>query len=301
MHSTPAENTSILPSIGFIGAGRLATTLAMAWVQSGVPVAGAASRTYASAQALVKRCGRPRISIFDDAQSLANTCDMVFITVPDDHIGAVAAEIRWRAGQSVIHCSGATPVSILAPAAGAGAVIGGFHPLQLFSNPDVALQHLAGSSVTIEANGKLDVELHQLAAISGMRPLRLPPGARVAYHVAGNLAASCLLAVLKEAVDIWEQCGLPRDEALVALMPLSMGTLASAREVGLEQALSGPVSRGDTNVIHAHLDAVRTSTGNPQLYVELLERLLDLALMAKRIDHEKAQQLTELIETYSHK
>lgn len=300
MHPSRTDISALPSRIGFIGAGRLATTLAIAWTRAGVLVVGAASRSYSSACSLVEQCEHPEIRAFESAQALADSCHMLFITVPDDQIATVVADIRWHPGQSVVHCSGATQVGVLAPAENAGAAIAGFHPLQLFSNPTVALQHLAGSSVAIEASGKLDAELTQLAAVSGLRPLRLPPGARVAYHAAGNLAASCLLGVIKEAVDIWEHCGLPRDEALSALMPLSMGTLASAREAGLDKALSGPVSRGDINVIRAHLDAIRASTGNTRLYEELLERLVGLALRAGRIGHDQAREFTSLIDTAHH-
>lgn len=296
MHPIPLDNSTSNLRIGFIGAGRLATTLAMSWTHTGILV-GVASRSVRSANALVARCRTSGIRVFDDPQALANACNMVFITVPDDAIGTVVEEIQWQSGQSVVHCSGATQIAILEPATRAGAAIGGFHPLQLFSNPDVALRHLSGSCVAIEASGKLDIELNRLAEISGMKPLRLPPGARVAYHIAGNLAASCILAVLREAEDIWEHCGLPREEALSALIPLSEGTIAAARQVGLEKALSGPVSRGDINVIRAHMDTIQSCTGDTRLYSELLKRLLTVALHAKRIDNTEAQQITDLIDT----
>lgn len=297
MHSSPTNILALPSRIGFIGAGRLATTLAIAWTRAGISVVGAASRSYSSACSLVEQCEHPGIRAFESAQALADSCHILFITVPDDQIATVVADIRWYPGQSVVHCSGATEIAVLAPAEKAGAAIAGFHPLQIFSNPAVTLQHLAGSSVAIEASGKLEAELTQLAAMSGLRPLHLPSGTRSAYHAACNLAASCLLGVIKEAVDIWEHCGLPRDEAISALMPLSMGTLATSREVGLDKALSGPVSRGDINVIRAHLDAIRSSTGNTHLYIELLERMIDLALHAERIDHNQAIELTSLIET----
>ena len=58
---------------------------------------------------------------------------------------AVAQAVGWRSGQGVAHCSGAVEVTALAPAQVAGAVIGGFHPLQAFATVEAALAVLPGS------------------------------------------------------------------------------------------------------------------------------------------------------------
>src|SRR6267378_1245756 len=85
------------------------------------------------------------------AQAVADACDFVWITVSDDAIGPVSDGIAWSARHKVVHCSGATEVLALAAAKKAGAAIGGFHPLQMFTNPAVALKGLPGCTVGIEA------------------------------------------------------------------------------------------------------------------------------------------------------
>src|SRR6185295_5461330 len=104
------------------------------------------------------------------------------LTVPDDAIAPLAAQLPWRAGQRVVHCSGATEVAVLEPALRAGAMTGGFHPLQIFSDPARAGGLLAGSTVAIEGPPALEAELMVIAQRLGMTPLRLPPGARALYH-----------------------------------------------------------------------------------------------------------------------
>ena len=44
-------------------------------------------------------------------EAAAQAADWVWLTVPDDHIAATAAALRWRAGQLALHCSGATPLA----------------------------------------------------------------------------------------------------------------------------------------------------------------------------------------------
>ncbi len=286
--------------IGFVGAGRLATTLAMALGAAGEHIAGVSSRADSSARTLTSRCRATRpIGVFSDKQLLINACDIVFITVPDDAIEKVVNEVKWREGQQVVHCSAATEVSALDKAAADGASTGGFHPLQLFSDPEVAIRHLRGSTVAIEAQGTLKDTLIRLTLLLGMNPIELPMGARGAYHVAANLAASCLLATLKEAEDIWTQCGLPQKQALPALMPLCLGTLAAANQAGIAKAVAGPISRGDLNVVNRHLNTLTTQGRDTWFYRELLCRLSEMAKSTGRISNDTADQLTQLLKSES--
>lgn len=296
MPHSPQPPSSPGPAIGFIGAGRVATTLAMAWSAAGIPVVGAASRNPDSARTLVDKCPRHQPpAAFADAQTLADRCDLVFLTVPDSAIETAARSFRWRPGQAVVHCSAATEISALNKAADDGAAIGGFHPLQLFANPEVALAQLAGTRVAIEAGDDLRSLLERLAAMLGMRPFRLPEGSRVQYHIAGNLAASGILAVLKEATDIWERCGLPASDALEALLPLTRGTLAAAMNRGLDGAIAGPVSRGDCHVIARHLDALSNAGEDVELYAKLLARQLKLAEASGRLTDAGAAEIRGLL------
>ncbi|MBB4844687.1 putative short-subunit dehydrogenase-like oxidoreductase (DUF2520 family) [Paucibacter oligotrophus] len=271
------------PSIAFIGAGRLGQTLALALARRGEPLRAIASRRPASAQALAAQI--PGCQALSAEQAVA-AAELVFLSVPDDEIAGLAQALPWRAGQAVLHCSGATELAALGPALAAGAAVGGFHPLQIFSDPQQALGLLAGSTVAIEsADAGLQAELLRLAGRLEMRPLSLPPGARAAYHGAASFAASFILSLLDEAAEVWARLGLPREQALPALLPLAQGTLQAAQSRGLAGALSGPISRGDCGVVAAHLQAFDgLGEAHGRFYRELARRQLDLAAQAGRLD-----------------
>jgi len=93
-----------LSSIGFIGTGTVATSLACALHGKGYPVVAVASRTYASAQKLAEfiPCCQP----YTDKQRVIDASDIIFITTPDDVISQVVGEVRWQTGKSAVHCSG---------------------------------------------------------------------------------------------------------------------------------------------------------------------------------------------------
>jgi len=281
-------------SIAFIGAGRLGQTLALALARRGEPLRAIASRRLASAQALAAQL--PGCQAMSAEQAVA-AADLVFLSTPDDEIAALAQSLPWRAAQAVVHCSGATELAALAPAVAAGAAVGGFHPLQIFSDPQQALGLLAGSTVAIEsADAALQAELLRLAELLAMRPLSLPPGARAAYHGAASFAASFLLSLLDEAAEVWARLGLPREQALPALLPLAQGTLRAAQSRGLGGALSGPISRGDRGVVAAHLQAFDAlGEAHGQFYRELARRQLTLAAQAGRLDAEALQAMAQLL------
>jgi predicted short-subunit dehydrogenase-like oxidoreductase (DUF2520 family) len=255
-----------MTSIVFIGAGRLGSTLAGALAKSRLDAATAPGRDLAAAQAAASRA------------------DLVFLTVPDDAIAPLAARLPWRAGQRVVHCSGATDVSALQPAARAGALTGGFHPLQIFSDPARAIDLLAGSTVAIEGPPALEAELREIAQRLCMIPLRLPPGARALYHGGASFAASFLLSMLQEAVDVWRSFGIGEQDALQALLPLARGTLDAAATRGLAGSLAGPVSRGDAGVVERHLRALqRLGPEHAAFYREITRRQIELARVSGRV------------------
>lgn len=272
-HPFPAR-----PRLGFVGAGRLARCLAAGFAAAGYPVVAVTARSPGSAQRLAEVL--PHCRAVSDAQAVIDASELVFLAVPDDNIGTIANELRFKAADgrsALVHCSGATDVEILAPAREQGALIGGFHPLYLFSGEAADLERIAGCSVTIEAQAELAPVLEALAHALGCATLALPGGQRLLYHGAAHYAASFALAALGEATDIWRQLGFDEEQSLRALLPMLAGTVEAARGKGLAGALAGPVSRGDAAVLERQLAAFETlGEDHAALYGLLTRRALAL-------------------------
>jgi predicted short-subunit dehydrogenase-like oxidoreductase (DUF2520 family) len=286
--------TTESPRIAFIGAGRVAAALARGFARAGYPVAAVASRRTGSAAAIAAAVEGCRAA--DSLQSAADGADIVFLTVPDDAIAPVAAAIQWRAGQSAVHCSGATELAALAPAVARGARPGGFHPLQNFADPETALAGLAGCVVAIEAEEPLAAALRLLAVAVRARPIGLPAGARALYHCAGSFAAPFVVAALHEAVKIWRGFGMTEQEALAALVPLTRGVLDAVERDGTVRALAGPIARGDVGTVTRHLDALARLGGDTAaFYRALAARVVPIAVEKGTLDAAKAAELARLL------
>ena len=282
--------------IGFIGAGQLAVPLAMSLANAGYLVVGAASRSQASAENLSSGIADARA--FDDAQSLADASDLVVIAVPDDAIAPVTRSLAWQKRHSVVHCSGATEVSSLAAAAEQGASIGGFHPLQTFTNAEAAMKTLPGCTVGIEAEEEALLNLlWSMAQALGCNPIRLPAGARALYHASGSFAASFLVRLMNDALDLWEAFGVDREQAFQALLPLTKGTVAALEANGPVKGLAGPIARADVATVERHIAAVRAHA--PALlptYLDLARRSVAISAAKGGASTEKLDALRALLE-----
>src|SRR5882672_2933097 len=221
----PELNVKERETFGFVGCGRVGRTLARAFANAGRAVTAAWSRRATDAELMVGEL--PGLRALPSAQAVADTCDFVWITVSDDAIGPVSDGIVWSPRHKVVHCSGATEVQALVAARKAGAAIGGFHPLQMFTNPAVALKGLPGCTVGIEADSALYDSLNQLALDIGCAPVLVPAGDRVLYHASAYYVGPFLIAFPAEGVALWQKFGVGEKEALNALLPLLSGTLSA--------------------------------------------------------------------------
>ena len=241
-----------LPSVGFIGAGRLASTLAPALAAAGYRVAAVASRTSASAERVAALVPGAAAA---DPQGVVDAAELVFLTTSDGAIGPVAGALRWRDGQAAVHCSGALTLEPLAAARKQGALVGSWHPFQTFGAGGTATT-LAGVTFGIEAGAGLYDTLAELARRVGGAALPVPAEARVLYHAASVMSCGYLTTLLHEAEALWKRAGLPPEAAGAAIGVLAETTLANLRRAGAGAALSGPTSRGDEATVRLHLDAV---------------------------------------------
>ena len=281
--------------VGFVGAGRLARALSLALQTAGVPVVRVASRSDASAHALAQALPDCHVS---DLPALVQTCDLVFLTSPDARIADIARTAPWRTGQAVVHCSGATAVAVLQPAADAGALIGGFHPMQSFgADPGAAVASLPGCTVAIEAAAPLDTLLQDLARRLGCAGISLPPQARVRYHASGGYASQHVHALLADAVRLWQSWGATEQQALDALLPLLRGTLESLARSGVAAGMPGPVSRGDAGTVRLHRQALESVDPEMrELYDRLCRRGVLLARRAGRLDAQTATGMEQVLD-----
>jgi predicted short-subunit dehydrogenase-like oxidoreductase (DUF2520 family) len=233
--------------IAIVGAGRLGTALAAALGAAGIEVDGPLGRD------------EPIIS-----ESVA-----VLLCVPDAEIRAAAAELAPE--RLVGHCSAATTLAALAPHEAFS-----LHPLMTVTP---AGADFAGATAVIAgATPRALQAAGALARTLGMQPLQIDDADRAAYHAAASIASNFLVVVEDLAERLARTAGLDR-EPLVALVRASAANWAA---LGAEDALTGPVARGDEETVARQRTAVAERAPED---LELFDALVDATrrLAARRM------------------
>jgi predicted short-subunit dehydrogenase-like oxidoreductase (DUF2520 family) len=264
-----------MPTLGIMGAGRLGSSLALALQHAGHPITSVHSANQADAEALCLQLAGSSVA---SASDLAARCELVFMTLPDSAIAECADALPWHAGQQVVHCSGALDLSVLDAARRAGALRGCLHPLQSFPERFGDPGRWSGIVCGIEADDPLGTLLERHARALGADVVRLEGIDRARYHAAAVFASNYMVALHAAASEAWAAAGLPPALARRALGPLGAGTAERLLGLSLEDALTGPLARGDTQTIARHLRALSTLPELRALYVHLGHWLLKLAL-----------------------
>lgn len=263
--------------VGFVGAGRLAASLASGMDEAGYRVTAIGSQTLSAAQSLAAALGR-NVESTTGAARVAAMCDLVFLSVPDAAIGPVCRSIAWTPRHLVAHCSGTASLDALAAVAAVGGVAGCLHPLQSFPSRSPEAQRFRGIFCGVEGAEPLGALLEHIAADLGARPFRLEGADRTLYHAAAVFASNYVVALASAAGRLWTLAGLPEHLGREALSPLLVAAAANAARLDLSDALTGPLARGDVSTIEAHLQALSPDPALSNLYRALSAELLRLPL-----------------------
>lgn len=247
-----------LGRISLIGVGAVGSALASALDAQGARIVALASRhPERTASLAATLASHP--SVVSPAEALLNA-DLVFLAVPDDAISPLAASLSWRSDQAAIHLSGASGLSALAAVLERGGQAAALHPLMTFPRselpPDASEQmaRMAGCVWALEASTPaLGETLERLVSALDGTVVRLRAEDRVPYHIAAVLASNYVTTLLAAATTLWQPFAPDPSAALRALLPLLRASVESLERVGLPDALTGPIARGDTGTIAAHL------------------------------------------------
>jgi predicted short-subunit dehydrogenase-like oxidoreductase (DUF2520 family) len=283
-------------SVGFLGAGRTASALALGMSSVGFNVTTVASRSFDSARTLAAKI--PGCDPLPDPFDLVQRCDVVFLTVPDDAIASVA-EMPWRAGQGIVHCSGALSVDVLAPFRTRGVVIGALHPFLTFASLDTTPTVFSVCTFAVEGDGPLQTWLEGVVSRLGGDSVHISPADRPLYHASAVLACGYVTTLLDAAGQLWDGMGFPRDQSLRALLTLVDATLRNAQDVGTHDGLTGPIVRGDAGTVRLHVEALAQRAPSVlALYCQTGLAMVALASKRGSIGPDQAQRMANVLESY---
>jgi len=244
-------------TLSIIGAGRLGTALALALSARGYSIKSVVARRAQKARyAAGLLDGKPQVLAAKQLSSL-RPADVFLITVPDDQIAGVAAQLSGlEFDATALHTSGALSADVLAPLRERGWHTGSIHPLISVSDTDTTFDgtfwSVEGDAAALRTGKAIVRELggHSFSIRSEDKPL---------YHAAAVMVSGNVVALFDVALEMLMQCGIDRKTARAILLPLIASTVRSLQAKDPAQALTGTFSRGDLETVKRHLAALKKS------------------------------------------
>ena len=285
--------------VAIIGAGVLGTSLGILLRRAGYRVAAVCSPNRRSAQEARDLIGEG--DVVGDNGIAPMGADLVVLAVPDRAIPAVALEISaggaLKKGAVVTHLAGGLPANILSGVTAAGGLRGAMHPLQSFADVETAVRALPETYFFLEGDPEAVEVLRSVVVALDGRPLTIGAADKALYHAGAVVASNFLVTLVEYAVGLLAAAGIQRETALDALLPLIRGTVANLGAVGLPDALTGPIARGDLGTVKRHLHALQKMPGDvARLYRHLARKTVEIAVAKGSLRAEDAERLLAILD-----
>ena len=259
--------------IAFIGAGKVGSAMAILLSLKGYKISYIMSRNVDSAEKLAQRV---KSTAATDLKKVIQDTDVIFITTPDRVIKEMAkkiAETGLKASQQyVFHVCGSQSSESLMVLKENGWVTGTMHPLQAFADIDMAVNILPHTYFALDGDEKAVALAERIVESIGGKSFFVPSQYRALYHAAACIASNYTVTLMHVATQLFEKFGIKEEAAIAALMPIMKGTLANIESKGTINALTGPIVRGDSVTIEAHLAKMRQYAPKEELVYKVLGR-----------------------------
>jgi len=277
---TSNPNSALAPKLNVIGCGRAGGTLTRLWLEAGAVTAAAVlNRSRESSQRAVRNIGDG--FAVDDVAAMP-PADCWLIGTGDDQIASVARELAEAGvdlnGTLVFHLAGRFGLEVLSPLLETGALLAALHPVRSLTHARLTIAGFSGTACVAEGSAEALARLEPLVAAIGGSWLPVREIDRGLYHAAVSIVSNVTKGVTWKAQNWLTHAGLPDATATVVAHQLLASTVEDLFRSGARQSITGPVVRGDTRTIEAHLEALRESyPADIDVYRVLARTVLELA------------------------
>jgi predicted short-subunit dehydrogenase-like oxidoreductase (DUF2520 family) len=276
------------PRIAIVGPGRLGSALTLELKRAGYTISEIVSRNGARSRQKAHQLAR-KVGAHSSTGSNAHLdADLVWFCVPDQAIASVASQLAsvfdWKR-KIAFHSSGALASDELNALCRRGAAVASVHPLMTF---------VAGSIPSLESV-PFAVEGDTMAVRMARRIVRDLGGEaftirkqhKAAYHAWGAFASPLLVATLVTAEQVARSAGLSAVQARKKMLPIVRQTIANYEAHGPAGAFSGPIVRGDAEIVRKHLQVLRRIPEASDVYLALARAALQYLPTRNRKQLEK--------------
>lgn len=249
--------------ITFIGAGNLATHLALEFKSAGYEILQVYSRTIESAKMLADKLDAEAIQT---TELISPKADIFIVALKDSVFDDVLSRIEFK-NSTILHCSGSLPLSVLHKYSSNTGVL---YPLQTFSKGrKVDFRKIP---VFVEAsNLKTEELVVELAKNISPNVSLYNSEKRKSLHIAAVFACNFVNHFYALADDFLQQNEIPFE----VLRPLIEETAQKVQEISPVSAQTGPAVRFDENIINDHLSQLNRFPKHQKLYKSISKSIFE--------------------------
>lgn len=233
-------------NIAILGAGNIAWHISKALIKKGHKVLQVWNRSVKPAEELALEIGA---EILESPGFISEEVELIIIAVNDEAISSVAAQLKLKDYQIVVHTSGSTSISVLEPFA---KQFGVFYPLQTFSKSievnflEIPLCIEANSTALVNKLILLGEDLSQnVQLVSSEQRLKL--------HIAAVFSCNFTNYFYSIAQQLLEESNLDFN----LIRPLIASTANKIEKALPLETQTGPARRNDQLTIEKHLEFLR--------------------------------------------
>ncbi len=267
------------PTIAIIGPGRLGSALIRELTHAGYVVTAVISRENATSLRNSRRLAKLVQAHAATTKTASYNAGLIWLCVPDREIADVGRKLaasgmkgkQWK-GKIVFHSSGALASDELNGLRKKGAAVASVHPLMTFVSGSIP--SLRGVPFAVEGDGAAVRLARQVVKALGGTVFTLRKKDKAAYHAWATFCSPLLIAALVTAEQVGRTAGFSVQEARRKMLPIVQQTIANYAMLGPAAAFSGPIVRGDANVVRQHLRVLRNVPAAKETYVALARSAL---------------------------
>ena len=257
-------------TVSIVGPGNLGSALALNLARAGYEIKFLVVRSRESVPShTVKLARRLKAKIVALGEKVLES-DLVWITVPDDSIAAVAARLAdsedWR-NRAVFHSSGALTSEALSPLREKRAKVASVHPGMTFVRQ--SMPRLEGVPFGVEGDAAAVRLAKQVVRSLGGTAFPIKTHNKVLYHAFGTFASPMMIALMTTLEQVGIAAGIKPSDLRTMAAPLLRQTLNNYLEHGAAASFSGPLVRGDVATVRKHLVALANVPEAREVYVAL--------------------------------
>lgn len=287
-------------NIAIIGAGKISYSLTAALIKAGFNVSIITSKRIKSAKNLANKF---RIENFSTRlENISFKSGTFFLAVPDNQINSVSnnlSKLKFDFQNSIfIHLSGALNIYELDSLKKGKAQTASFHIMQTF--PSKRIINVKNCYAAIETdNVRTKKFLFDLAQKLSLKPFEIKSTEKTFYHLAGTFASNFLVGNIFNSETLFNSGNKKNVKFFEIINPIVQSTLKNIKTIGVSDALSGPIERGDIQTIKKHLSELRTRKKNNVIFFNYIIQSLNLLDLVKEklgeltVNHQKIKKLLE--------